>query len=137
MSENGYSIKIKIIIYDGICGFCNRWVQFILNNKPDNNIKFIAYQSESAEPIIKKYNIISLESIVLIEGNKFYDRSNAMLRIMRLLGSSWKYVYYFIYTPHPIRDVVYKIFAKNRYKLMGKVDSCKIPTSRERELFVE
>ena len=127
----------NIIIYDGVCGFCNKWVQFILNNKPDNHIRFIAYQSEFAQSYIDKYGIDDINSILLIEGNKFYDRSNAILRIMRLLGSNWKYVYYLIYIPRPIRDVVYTIFAKNRYKLQGKVDYCRLPTSGERELFVE
>ena len=137
MTELNNNNKIKIIIYDGVCGFCNKWVQFILNNKPDNHIRFIAYQSELAQSYIDKYGIDDINSIILIEGGKLYDRSNAILRIMRLLGSNWKYAYYLISIPRSIRDVVYKIFAKNRYKFQGKIHSCRIPTSGEREFFVE
>ena len=71
-----------------------------------------------------KYNILENDSIILIEGEKVYDKSTATLRIAKNLSQFWNYTYFFIYLPKLIRDYIYDFIAKNRYKWFGKQEKC-------------
>lgn len=126
-----------IIIYDGVCGFCNRSVQFILDHTPDDSIRFVSFQSDRAKPFLKKYKIKDMNSIILIESNRCYSKSTAILKIAKNLDSRWRYLYYLIYIPSFLRDTVYSLFSKNRYRIMGKNNSCRLLTPKEKEMFWE
>jgi len=127
----------QIIIYDGICGFCNRSVQFILEHKPNDSVRFVSYQSDKAKPFLEKYKISDMSSILLIENETYYDKSTAVLKIAKTLDSKWRYLYYLINIPLSIRDFVYMIISKNRYLLMGKNNSCRFLTSEEKKMFLD
>lgn len=128
---------IKLIIYDGVCGFCDRWVQFILDNQPHKDIRFIAFQSEKAKPFLEQYQITDMNAIIFIENDVCYTQSTAILKILNYLDSKWKNLYYLIYIPVGIRNLVYHLISKNRYVLMGKNASCRIPTHHEKSLFID
>jgi len=135
--SNKMKSTTKIIIYDGVCGFCNHWVQFILDHKPNPNIQFVSFQSPLSKPYRQKYGITTMNTILLIEDEKCYRQSTAVLKVLRLLDTRWKYGYYLIYIPKYIRDLGYDIISKNRYLLMGKNQSCRLLTPQEKQFFME
>ena len=128
--------QIILVIYDGSCGICNKTIQFILDNKPKPIIRFVSFQSKKAQPYIKKYNIKNMDSVVIIERGKSYTKSTAMLRLVKNLKTNWRYVYYLIVIPRPIRDLVYSIISKNRYRFTKKEFSCRLLSNKEKAFFI-
>lgn len=126
-----------IIIYDGVCGVCNKTIQFILNNKPNENIRFVAFQSPIAQNLLEKKKVaLDLSSIILIENEKIYSKSTAVLKIMHLLQTPYRFLYYFIIIPKFIRNTIYSKIAKYRYLILGKTEQCRILTSQEKQWFL-
>jgi len=124
--------KKAIILFDGVCNLCNTSVQFVLRHDYRNQFLFASLQSDAARKLLLQFNHenAKLLSIVLIEDKKVYDKSTAALRIGRKLRSPWHFLYFFIIIPKTIRDFLYDIIAKNRYRWFGKRDTC-IPVSPE------
>ncbi|MDQ3635312.1 MAG: thiol-disulfide oxidoreductase DCC family protein [Acidobacteriota bacterium] len=129
--------KQAIILFDGVCNFCNDWVNFIIEQDSKNHFKFTPLQSEIAEKLLEKHNINKeTDSVILIEDGKAYTHSTAALRIARNLDGIWSVFYILLLVPKFIRDFFYKILAKYRYKLFGKKDECMIPTPEIRRKFL-
>jgi predicted DCC family thiol-disulfide oxidoreductase YuxK len=128
----------RIIVFDGICNFCNFWVNFLLERDRKNIFLFTALQSDAAKSLLKKYNRSTddIYSFLLITDKGCFERSTAGLLVAKELGGFWKLLYVFIIIPKIIRDPVYNLIAKNRYKIFGKNESCRIPTSEERDRFL-
>ena len=138
MKTNGDILVGKsIILYDGVCGFCDHTIQFILQHKPHPFIRFVPYQSELGEQICFRFDIVDMDSIVLIENQKYYNKSTAVLRIAGKLQSRWNWLQYLQFVPKLIRDYFYDLIAKNRYHILGKTNQCRIPTPEERSFFIE
>jgi predicted DCC family thiol-disulfide oxidoreductase YuxK len=125
-----------IILFDGVCNFCNGSVNFIIGRDKKNLYKFAPLQSEIGQKYIEKFNLSNIDSVVLIEDEKAYTHSTAALKIAKGLGGFWSLFYAFIIIPRPIRDFFYKLFARYRYKLFGKQDVCMMPTPEIREKFL-
>ena len=127
----------SIVLFDGVCNFCNDSVNFIIRHDRDNKFKFATLQSEIGQELRAKYNIgEDVDSIVLIEDDQAFTHSTAGLRIAKALGGIWSLAYIFIIVPAVIRDWFYKLFAKYRYRLFGKKEVCMIPTREVRERFL-
>lgn len=127
----------RIVLFDGVCNFCNGAVNFIIRNDPDGRFKFAPLQSEVGQRLRAKFEIgDDVDSIILVENEDAFMHSSAALRIARGLGGIWSVGYVFIVVPPFIRDWFYKLFAKNRYKLFGKKDVCMIPTPDVRRRFL-
>jgi predicted DCC family thiol-disulfide oxidoreductase YuxK len=128
----------SIILFDGVCNFCEGSVQFIIKRDPVGHFQFASLQSKTGERLLKQLEVKNhLESLVLIENHRYYKKSTAALRIFRNLKGGWKLLYVFRIIPTPIRDFFYDWIAKNRYKWFGKKDSCMIPTTEIRNRFLE
>ena len=127
-----------IVLFDGVCNFCNGAVNFVIEHDRSGYFKFAPLQSEIGEQMIAKYRIEKAEtdSVVLVEDDKVYLRSSAALRIARKLGGIWSWAYALIIIPSPIRDIAYRLFAKYRYRLFGKQDACMMPTPEIRARFL-
>lgn len=127
-----------IILFDGVCNFCNGSVNFIIERDPEGYFKFAPLQSEIGERLLAENGVNKAEtdSVILIENGKVYTYSTAALRIARRLTGAWKLFYGFIIVPKFIRDFFYKLFAKNRYKMFGKQDACMLPTPEIRARFL-
>jgi predicted DCC family thiol-disulfide oxidoreductase YuxK len=127
-----------IILFDGVCNFCNFWVNFLLDRSKKDKFRFTPLQSENGEEILKKFNLSTkdFDTFVLIDGDKYYIRSTAALIVAKNLPGLWKVLYALIIIPGPLRDFLYNLVAKNRYKLFGKKEACRIPTAEERSKFL-
>ena len=127
-----------IILFDGVCNFCNGSVNFIIDRDPEAYFKFAPLQSEIGEKLIKEHGIDKAEtdSVILIEDGKAYTHSTAALRVARKLKGAWSWFYGFVVVPKFIRDAAYKLFAKNRYKMFGKQEACMMPTPEIRSRFL-
>lgn len=127
----------SIVLFDGVCNFCNDAVNFIIRRDVEGQFKFAPLQSETGQELRRKYAIEpDVDSIVLIEDGMAFTHSTAGLRIAQGLGGVLSLAYVFIIVPAFIRDFVYKTFAKNRYRLFGKKEVCMIPTPEVRERFL-
>ncbi|MFN4152261.1 MAG: thiol-disulfide oxidoreductase DCC family protein [Candidatus Sericytochromatia bacterium] len=126
MSEK---IKTGILLFDGDCAFCDSSTLFIMDRNSKDDIEYLPLQSDEGQVYLKQYNLPlkDFDSVVFIENNKAYTKSNAALRVILRLDGFWKYLYGFVIVPKPIRDLAYNIFAKNRYKIFGKTDQCRVP----------
>ncbi|MFT5647928.1 MAG: putative DCC family thiol-disulfide oxidoreductase YuxK [Aureispira sp.] len=127
-----------IVLFDGVCNFCNHSIQFIIKRDKKSYFKFGALQSEEGKALLKKHGLSSeiLDTIVLIEGGKAYTYSTAPLRIVRKLSLLWPICFIFILVPTFIRNPIYKWISKNRYKWFGKQESCLMPTPEIRSRFL-
>lgn len=119
-----------IILFDGVCNLCSGSVQFVIKRDPASYFKFASLQSDFGQQQLQKagLNQQSFHSIILIIGNKIYQRSDAALEIAKKLSGAWPLLYGFKILPRFLRDGVYNLIAKNRYRLFGKKDACWIPT---------
>lgn len=123
-------VSSPVILFDGVCNLCNGSVQFIIKRDRQNRFHFAALQSAYGQQKLQQLNIpaASLQSIVLIDGEKYYQRSNAVLEICWHLGGMWSILYVFKIIPRFLRDGIYNFIANNRYRWFGKQDQCMIPT---------
>lgn len=127
-----------IVLFDGVCNFCNHSIQFIIKRDKKSYFKFGALQSEEGIALLKKHGLSPeiLDTIVLIEDGKAYTYSTAPLRIVRKLNLLWPICFIFILVPTFIRNPIYKWISKNRYKWFGKQESCLMPTPETRSRFL-
>lgn len=128
-----------IILFDGVCNFCNFWVNFIIDRDKDDIFKFAALQSEAGQKLLQEFklNVSDFDTFVLIVNDKHFTKSTAALKISENLRSVVKLLYPLIILPGPIRDFFYDLIAKNRYKFFGKRDICRIPSENEKKKFLD
>lgn len=135
MRKEGCKLS-NLILFDGECNFCDNTVQFILKRDRHKHLKFASIQSKIGQELFMKYGIPkTIESVILIEGNRFFTKSTAVLRISKNLDGLWKMFYFFIIVPAPIRDIAYNFVAKRRH-LLGKKDACIIPKKEDLDRFL-
>jgi predicted DCC family thiol-disulfide oxidoreductase YuxK len=127
-----------IVLFDGVCNFCNASVNFIIERDTRDHFRFAALQLDAGRQILKENGIEvgRLDTLLLYECGKIYSRSTAALRIARRLAGAWPLFYIFVMVPVPIRDFFYDLFAKNRYRFFGKRETCQIPTPARRAKFL-
>lgn len=127
-----------VVLFDGVCNFCDASVQFIIRNDPAGKFRFAPLQSAFAREILQKngLNPEVFDSVLLVENGKVYQKSAAALRIARKLRRLWPVLYVFIIVPPFIRNAVYDFIARNRYRWFGKKDACMLPTPEIRSRFL-
>lgn len=126
-----------IILFDGECNFCDASVQFIIKRDPKGYFQFAAQQSDIGVTLRTKYAVAdTLDSILVIDQHKVYNSSDAALHISKHLNGLWSLLYVLMIIPKPIRNLVYKFIAKNRYAWFGKKDGCMIPAPEIRNRFL-
>ena len=127
-----------IVLFDGVCNFCNATVNFVIEHDRAGYFKFAALQSEIGEELIAKHVIdtAKTDSVIVVEDEKAYTHSSAALRIAKRLDGIWSWAAVFVVVPKPIGDSIYKVFARYRYRLFGKQDACMMPTPEVRSRFL-
>lgn len=127
-----------VILFDGVCNLCTGSVLFVIERDKKARFKFAPLQSPYAQQILVKHNITytSPQSIFLIKDNHLFTKSNAALEIIRLLPGFWPVLYSFKIVPRFLRDFIYDLIAKNRYRFFGKADHCMVPTPELNSRFI-
>lgn len=135
---NSSSNTFSIILFDGICNFCNTSVNCVIKNDKKNKFRFAALQSEKGIELQKKHGVdaAKIESIILIENNCVYYKSTAALRIAKRMDNFYPLLYCLIVIPAFIRNFFYDIIARNRYGWFGKREACMIPSNEIKEKFI-
>lgn len=126
------------ILFDGVCNLCNGSVQFILRRDPQARFRFASLQSEAGRRLVTEQGLDPevLNSVILIEDGRVYRESTAALRIARHMSGAWKLLRVLVLIPRPIRDAVYRLIARNRYRWFGKSETCWLPTPELRARFL-
>ena len=127
-----------VILFDGVCNLCNGAVQFIIKRDKTSKFVFASLQSDFGQSQLQKFGLdpLELHSIIALDNGKFYERSDAALKIASGLSQPWRMLGVFRILPRFFRDWVYDLISKNRYKMFGKRESCMIPTPELKGRFV-
>jgi len=127
-----------ILLFDGVCNLCNSIVDFTIKRDPYGKFKFATLQSDNGKTLLEKFDLEAddLDSFVLIIGDHYFLKSSAGLQVLRELGGIWRLLYVFIYIPRPIRDSIYDLIAKTRYRIFGKHDTCMVPAADIKQRFL-
>jgi predicted DCC family thiol-disulfide oxidoreductase YuxK len=128
-----------VILFDGVCNLCNGAVNLIIDIDKKNVFRFASLQSEYGKSILQKTALSSanLDTFLLADGDKVYDRSAAALYMFRKLGFPYSLLFSFIVVPAFIRNGVYNLIARNRYKWFGKTEQCRVPTPELKSKFIQ
>ena len=127
----------NVVLFDGVCSLCNVSVDFIVCHERGNKLKFASLQSEVGERIIDIAGISEVpDSILFYTNGKLLVRSTAVLKVAGYLSFPWILAVVFRIIPRVLRDAAYKTIATNRYKWFGKRNTCRVPTSGERNKFL-
>lgn len=131
--------KPPVVLFDGVCTFCNFWVQFAIKRDRKKKLKFSPLQGKTAATLLPAYGLVpgSLNSVVLVDKDRAWTQSSAALRICKYLDGGWKLFYGLIIIPKFIRDFFYNIIARNRYRWFGKKETCMVPGAGVRERFLD
>lgn len=127
-----------IVIFDGVCNFCNWAVNFIIKRDPEAKFVFTPTQSELAKELMKKYQLenVGADSFLLIKDGRCFMRSSAALEITKDLSGVWFVFLVFKIVPVRIRDFLYATFARNRYRLFGRKATCMVPAKEHKRRFI-
>lgn len=129
----------SIVLFDGVCNLCNASVNFVIKHDKKAQFIFATFQSDAAKEIMLHFNLenFNTDSVILIEGQKVYDKSTAALKIAKRLDGGFKSIYAFIVVPKFLRDYVYLIVANHRYQWFGKRERCMLPSTDLKNRFLD
>ena len=128
-----------ILLFDGVCNVCNASVKFVLRYERAPEMQFASLQSELGQRLAKERSFpAEIATVILIDGDRVFARSSAAVRALFRLKQPWPIVGALLWlVPKPLRDLGYRIFAANRYRIFGKRDECLIPTPELRARFLD
>lgn len=127
-----------VLFFDGVCNLCNRTVQFIIRHDRKKRFRFATLQSNAGAEAMAQTKLPNntAGSVILFHRGAYYKQSAAALHILKLLGGLWQLLFIFILVPPFVRNYIYNVVAKNRYKWFGKRADCMLPTPELRERFI-
>lgn len=127
-----------IVLFDGVCNLCNGSIQFLIKRDRQAYFRFASLQSDTGQKLQADLGMDpqALDSVILVEGDRWYKESDAALRIARNLPGVWKLLTAFRIVPRPLRDALYRLIARNRYRWFGKTETCWLPTPELRSRFL-
>ena len=133
-----------IVLYDGVCGLCNRLVKFILKRDTRDRFRFASLQSHFSETLLLRHgaNSHDLDTFYLVKDYGTPDervlmRSDAILDVLKTLGGIWKLAVAGRILPKALRDAMYRVVARNRYQVFGRHESCMLPSPQHRQKFLD
>lgn len=131
----------RLVLYDGVCGLCDRTVQFLLRVDREQLLRFAPLQGETAAAIRNRHpQLDGVDSIAYVKTasgqEDVYVRSTAVLKILKEAGGAWRLLAVFLLVPRAIRDAVYDWVARNRYRWFGRYDNCPLPGAAVRARFL-
>ena len=128
-----------MVLFDGVCNLCNGAVAFIIARDRRAQFGFAPLQSDAGRRLLRELHGDSElpDTFVLVDKGRILTQSTAALRIAQRLGLPWSLAYLLIAIPRPIRDLAYRVVARNRYRWFGKREACMVPTPDLRRRFLE
>jgi predicted DCC family thiol-disulfide oxidoreductase YuxK len=133
-----------LVLYDGVCGLCNRLVRVLLRFDKDDCFRYAPLQSQFASEVLRRHGLdaAELDTVTLIGDygtvtEQAYTKSDAIMLAAHKLGGIWLLGRVTSVLPKSIRDKVYDVIARNRYRIFGKYRTCPVPKPEERAKFVE
>jgi len=128
-----------ILLFDGVCNLCNGSIQFVIEHDPEGAFRFAPLQSDAAERLLDDvgFHDYDFDTFVLVDGDDYYTKSDAALRVARELDFPWSLAGALRIVPRPLRDAVYDTVATHRYAVFGKKAQCMVPSPDVRERFIE
>lgn len=131
------TLSDPIILFDGYCNLCSGWVRFVLAREGRTPFRFASLQSPAGERLLAEYGLpAAVRTVVMIDDDRAYVRSTAVLRIVGRLRAPWPLLSVFRLTPAPLRDWAYALVARHRYQWFGRRDQCFVPTPELKERFL-
>jgi len=129
----------RVVLYDGVCKFCHGTVRFLIARDPQGLLRFASQQSALGQRLMRERGVDGLEwdTLILLDGERTYVRSDAAIRILAALGGGWQLVHVLRVVPRALRDRAYSLYARNRYRLFGKLEACALPTPDYRSRFLD
>ena len=139
------TISNPIILYDGVCGLCNRLIQFVLKRDRDDRFRFAALQSGFAARVLERHRVNPqiLDTMYLLSNysqpdERLSSRSDAGIQVLVELGGVWRALASIVQLlPRWVRDKTYNLIARNRYQIFGKFQTCQIPGEEYRSKFLD
>jgi predicted DCC family thiol-disulfide oxidoreductase YuxK len=126
-----------VVVFDGICTLCNSSVDFLIRHDLRGQMRFVSFQDERLATLLPHVTLPeTIDTILVAADGRLYDRSNAILRLAAALPLPWSLVLLFRMIPRPIRDALYRLVARNRYRWFGTKSSCRVPLPHERNRFL-
>ncbi|WP_288132713.1 thiol-disulfide oxidoreductase DCC family protein [Microbulbifer sp.] len=128
----------RVVLFDGVCRLCSAWARFLLKFDRECRFKLATVQSEEGQAILSFFGMPmdEYETMLLVEGDQMYVKSDAFLRIVKQLPLPWSVLTGFRLIPRSIRDWIYDRIARNRYRLFGKNPTCVLPGDAEKRRFL-
>jgi predicted DCC family thiol-disulfide oxidoreductase YuxK len=128
-----------VILFDGVCNLCNGFVQFVLKRDKNKTFQFASLQSNYGTELSKYFNfpVCLPETIVLFDGKNILTESDAVLKITSSLNGIWKTTIILYIIPRLIRNWLYRLIARNRYRIFGKRDQCMVPDENIKDRFLD
>jgi predicted DCC family thiol-disulfide oxidoreductase YuxK len=127
---------MKVIFFDGYCGLCNGFVDFMIKIDKEGQFKFSPLQSEYAKSTLNPSDILDLKSVVVLIDGKSYRKAEGVFKALTSIGGVWRMTAILNSFPNSILDFGYELVAENRYRLLGKRDTCRLPTQEEKSRFI-
>lgn len=126
-----------ILFFDGVCSLCNGFIDFIF--KHDSKEKFLvaSLQGSKALELLPKESVTELNTVILYKDGELFDKSTAVIMVLKELSFPWSLASFFIIIPASIRDFFYMRVSLNRYLIFGKKKTCRFPTPNERGRFLD
>jgi len=137
-----FIVPPRLVLFDGVCGFCDRAVRWLLARDPDGRLAFAPLQGETAAALRARHPEIPEEADTVVyvetlgEAERVFLRSEAVFRLLGQLDGPWRCLAWLRWVPRPLADRCYRVFARHRYRLFGKLDTCPAPPPGERARFV-
>jgi predicted DCC family thiol-disulfide oxidoreductase YuxK len=128
-----------IVLFDGVCNLCDAWVRFVIDHDPGARFRFAPLQSDAAAALLARLGPSAPgggEAVVLVEGGRAWEGSDAALRIVRRLRGPWRLAGALLAVPRPLREGLYRVLARNRYRWFGRRGSCRVPAPELRARFL-
>jgi predicted DCC family thiol-disulfide oxidoreductase YuxK len=129
-----------VVLFDGVCNLCDGFARFLIrHDPPPGRFRLAALQSDAGRGLLRAHGVPadSLDTLVLVEGDRVFVRSTAMLRILRRLGPPWSVLGVLLVVPRAIRDPAYDWIARRRYRWFGRRDACAVPGPDARARFLQ
>ncbi len=128
-----------MLFFDGVCNLCNSWVNFVIERDPEGRILFAPLQTETSRSLLRQVDVDpdAMDTVVLLDQGRVYERSDAVLQLVRYLKGPVRLLGAGVVVPRFLRNTVYNFIAKKRYKWFGKRDECRMPEPGLKNRFLE